>query len=330
MPKKKKKSGAANQGRNASAASAGADDDEAALNEALAAVELSAVDTAGAGKPTLEPVPLSETIFDAELSRALIAATKKQHGCFACGASGARQVCSACGFACYCSQACARLDWKGKNMPETRTVLYTCHKEACTIWNENRGVQRHSLGDSGGFPTALNLRGLHLINDEDLDCAVAEREALFLQDLRRRATEGGQQGSAKFCMAAAVTFQLGSVRLSGSCSFFDRGGVDRGVRQVQHVLFATVDAGEEAKARISAPPSGALSAVALARAGAVFEGFAQRWRAAGCELTGITLGRGFVEHVDDEALRAQIGMKAGLVQLGANHTPGHPFMGMGR
>ena len=258
---------------------------------------------------------LSDTQFDAELTKDLVRFVRGRRGCFACGAAGAKQVCSACGLATYCNKSCAKLDWKGRGASSQGT-----HKEICEVWNENRGVHTHALGDDGGgFPTALNLRGLGLLNDAEMDDAMAAREALFLLHLAKRHQGVGgvvllqmsanPKGRGVFHVQMSTIFTLGAVRLAVNATFWD--ATLGSVQTVERLLLAAIDRGESAKALIGVPPAGGeLSLAGFAQACSTLEAFAERWRAAGCVLASATLGRGLAQHAQSETFRAKIGAGA--------------------
>lgn len=228
---------------------------------------------------TTENNPTMSTLdedFDKEENEHLILTVQKTIGCFECEKGCAilvngryetppdfpKNQCSKCSIARYCNRECQKKHWKSG------------HKEECAMYCQNRNAN---------FCLPECLRGSNWINDDLFDAAMRNRKGAFLENMSKVnktvslaltvAVIGTMYGKVRFVIAA---------RFMGSSTL----PVD-----VNHLVYETIDEGEEALAMIKAG-SGKVSEEAMELLYQHLEKFCVECQENNGRVTSMTLGRG--------------------------------------
>jgi len=154
------------------------------------------------------------------------------------------------------------------------------------------------------------MKGCGYIQDGVLLNEMKQRTDLFLLEAMRCSKTGDVRGA--FACQIAVVHQLGALRLVASATMWSK--AKNGIIEIRHVLFDTVDEGEEARQLLypglpvmSHYPMdgdpGDLSKAARERVVEKMSAFVERVHVVGLEISGLTFGRGlmWLSH-DQEAM----------------------------
>lgn len=231
--------------------------------------------------------------FYEEHGKELISILQKSEGCFACRKPNPTKRCSRCKVAMYCSQSCQMKDWKKATGH---------HKELCGIWCDNRGSGPE---DEDGSSIPICMKSCGYLPDDLMLLEMRRRGDLFIDEIKR-CVGAGEIGYPILSFQTACIWNLGSIRLGASASFYSR-SLSK-VVVVNHVLFDTVDEGEDAKQRLhpSNEGSGEISEKAKGLVVAKWTEFVGRISERGLRVQSITYGRGLMWLSEDEAATKRI------------------------
>jgi len=203
--------------------------------------------------------------FCHDQDKELIEILRRVYGCFSCGKPKPKSTCSKCKVVKYCNRECQRKDWKR-------------HKGECDTWCEN-------YGNSVAIP--ICLRSCGFTNDTDFIQQMRHRQKYFMEEAQRVEVKA-------ISMTIACVEMFDSVRLVAEANFMDKG---RNMQQVSHVIYETVDKGEEASRNLYPLTGGSGSVSTNAKKLVIkhVEDFVTGLNEHDVQVTTMTFGRGVDE-----------------------------------